>query len=518
MRRYRILAAASLLILPALLRGLWYYRGFYQPAESIRLPSFTQIEPPQPPLTPEAGTTESAGQAEDLSGKVIVIDRAHNNQFQLPELDTLTQALHTRGATLQEINAGDEFESTSFGSSEALFAFSSHSLPSRLKYASAYVVVAPQSTFSEAEIQHVARFVSRGGRLLVVLDPTRGGGGIDIFGFVLSGSAQDVSSVNLLLEPHDLAFSNDYLYNVLQNEGNFRNVFLSPGEPADLTGDLSQVVFYAARSVATRQGSAVLVGDDSTFSSSTDRGGGLAAVAASPDGRVLAVGDLTFLTPPYDRVADNSQLIQNLAAFLLGGDREQDLTDLPYLFTRPVQVLTSPAFPVQSETLRALQSLQASLTSRGLPMSLTAKPSEGHDLLVTALFEPSDETDPYLASLGLTLPADQADGMLEVPGFGALDPQGIGLLAAVQDPERTTLVMLAEDEESLTQLVENVGQGFLSECVLQGLYGLCKLGEGAGFQSEESFDFNFDFGLEEPAIELPPTIPVPLTATPAPLP
>src|SRR3989304_5227563 len=85
-----------------------------------------------------------------------------------------------------------------------------------------------------------------GGRRRVVLDPPRGGGGIDIFGFVLSGSAQDVSSVNLLLEPHDLAFSNDYLYNVLQNEGNFRNVFLSPGEPADLTGDLSQAVFYAA--------------------------------------------------------------------------------------------------------------------------------------------------------------------------------------------------------------------------------------------------------------------------------
>jgi hypothetical protein len=216
-----------------------------------------------------------------------------------------------------------------------------------------------------------------------------------------------------------------------------------PGRAADLTGDLSQVVFYAARSVATRQEARCSSATILTFPSSTDRGGGLAAVAASPDGRVLAVGDLTFLTPPYDRVADNSQLIQNLAAFLLGGDREQDLTDLPYLFTRPVQVLTSTAFPVQSETLQALQSLQASLTSRGLPMSLTAEPSEGHDLLVTALYEPSDETDPYLASLGLTLPADQADGLLEVPGFGALDPQGIGLLAAVQDPERTTLVVLA---------------------------------------------------------------------------
>jgi len=513
MRRYRVLAAASLVILPALLRGLWYYHGFYRPAEPIPLPSFTQIEPPQPPLTPEAATP---AQAQDPSGKVVVIDRAHNNQFQLPELDTLTQALLYRGATLQEVNPGDEFESSSFGSSEALFAFSSLSLQTRLKYASAYVVVAPQSTFSEAEIQHVARFVSRGGRLLVVLDPTRGGGGIDIFGFVLSGSAQDVSSVNLLLEPHDLSFSNDYLYDVLENEGNFRNVFLSPGEPADLTGDLSQVVFYAARSVGTRQGSAVLVGDDSTFSSRTDRGGGLAAAAASPDGRVLAVGDLTFLTPPYDRVADNSQFIQNLAAFLLGGDREQDLTDLPYLFTRPVQVLTSTAFPIQSETLRALQSLQASLTSRGLPMTLTAEPSEGHDLLVMALYEPSDETDPFLAPLGLTLPADQADGMLEVPGFGALDPQGIGLLASIQDPERTTLVMLAEEEESLALLAENVGQGFLSECVFQGLYGLCKVGQGAGFQSEESFDFGFDFNTEEPTIEIPPTIPAPPTPTPPP--
>jgi hypothetical protein len=512
MRRYRVLAAISLLVLPGLLRGLWHYRGLYRPAEPVAVPSFSEIELPQPPL---AGKAEAAQSEPDRQGKVVVIDRAHDNQFELPELEALTQILLAQGATLEVVTPGDEFESSSFGGSDALFAFSSRSLQTRLKYASAYVVVAPRSGFSEADIEYVTRFVRRGGRLLVVLDPTRGGGGVDIFGFVVSGSASDVSSANLLLESHDLTFSGDYLYNVLENEGNFRNVFLSPPESGY---DFSQVALYAARSVATRGGSALLVGDDSTFSSRTDRGGGLSAAALSPDGRALALGDLTFLTSPYNRVADNAAFIRYLASFLLEGERQQDLTDLPYLFTRPVEVLTSADFAVQSETLGALRSLQVSLTSRGVPVTVTAEPSDGHDLLVMALYEPAEEALPFVSALDLTLPGDQEEGLLVVPGFGQLDPAGIGLLAAIQGPERTTLVMLAEDQDSLSRLAENVGQGMLSECVFQGEYALCRLGAGGGFQEGSDLDFGFDFNFEEPGAELPPTLTVPLSPTPTPAP
>jgi hypothetical protein len=78
--------------------------------------------------------------------------------------------------------------------------------------------------------------------------------------------------------------------------------------------------------------------------------------------------------------------------------------------------------------------------------------------------------------------------------------------------------MLAEDQDSLNRLAENVGQGSLSECVFQGQYGLCRLGEGAGFQTEDGLDFNFDFGFEEPSLELSPTVPAPPTPTPPPTP
>lgn len=516
MRRYRLLAAISLLLLPAAVRGLWFYHGLYRAPTVVQVPSFTEIQLPQPP--PAEPTARPAAGDAGTAGKVVIIDRAHDNQFQLPDLDAITRMVLAQGASLEVVHAGDEFESSSFGSSDSLFAFSSRSLATRLKYASAYVVVAPQVDFSEAEIQHVARFVARGGRLLVILDPTRSGGGIDIFGFVLSGSAGDVSSANRLLEPHDLSFADDYLYNVLENEGNFRNVYLVPEERLAGSLNVSQVVFYAARSVDTRQGSDVLVADPTTYSSRTDRAGRMAAAALSPDGRALALGDLTFMTPPYDQVAGNTKFIAWLAGFLLGGERQQDLTDLPYLFTRPVEVLTSPAFSVQSETLQAVRSLQAALTSRGLAVTLTGQPSDGSDLLVMTLLEPSEETDPYLAEVDLTLPTDHPDGLLAVPGFGAFDPKGIGVLAAVQQEGRATLLILAEDKESLSQLAEQVGRGSLSDCVFQGQYALCRTGEGGGFESgsADGFDFNFDLDIAEPAIEIPATVPVPPTVPPQP--
>ncbi len=166
-----------------------------------------------------------------------------------------------------------------------------------------------------------------------------------------------------------------------------------------------------------------------------------------------------------------------------------------------MEVLTSPAFGVQAETLSTLSSLVETLAAIGLPLSLTPEPSEGADLIVPALFEPDDETEPYVDLLDLTLPIDHADELLEVPGFGALDPTGIGVVGLHKGESRNTLVVLAEDRESLSDLAESVGSGSLSGCVIQGSLALCTTGEGAGFESGESFEFNFDF--EETAPEEP---------------
>ncbi len=486
MRRYRFLTALALILLPPLARGLWFYRGLYRPPEPIEIPSFQEIRVATPPIqAPAARDIELS----DAPAKTVLIDLDHGNQLELPDLDALTSRLNESGAEIEYL--GSSFEFDSLGLSE------------RLQYASAYVVIAPLTAFSDSEIRNVARFVERGGRLLVIADPTRSGGGVDPFGFV-NFSIQDIAAVNPLLEPHDLSFTNDYLYNVLENEGNFRNVFMETFADHPVCDGLDQVVLYTTRSVTSREGTPLIMTGADVLSSRTDRGGDHAAAALSPDGGVIALGDLTFMTPPYDSVADNARLMDNLADFLLTGVRQRDLTDLPFVFERKVEVLTSPAFAIQSETLSTLRSLSDALENAGFSMHVTQEPSEGSDLIVLALFEPEEETDPYVDLLELTLPIDHADGLLEVPGFGELDPAGIGVIGLVREIDRTTLIVLAEDREKLSELADSVGSGSLSACVIQETLAVCRTGAGSGFESEfeedEFFDFDLDFeeSLPEP--------------------
>ena len=157
MRRYRILTAVALILLPPLARGFWFYRGLYQPTDPIELPSFEEISIATPPLVePVAREVE----ATEALPKTVLFDFEHGNQFQLDELAALTSALDAQGASIELVGSSFEFDALS--------------LSDRFRYASAYVVIAPLTAFSDSEIREVARFVDRGGRLLVIADPTRG--------------------------------------------------------------------------------------------------------------------------------------------------------------------------------------------------------------------------------------------------------------------------------------------------------------------------------------------------------
>jgi hypothetical protein len=57
----------------------------------------------------------------------------------------------------------------------------------------------------------------------------------------------------------------------------------------------------------------------------------------------------------------------------------------------------------------------------------------------------------------------------------------------------TTLALLAEDEEKLVSLLETMSLNSLDGCLLNGAYGLCKVGEGEGFGSNDEFEFDLDF-------------------------
>ncbi|MGH2619016.1 MAG: hypothetical protein ACRDHG_00400 [Anaerolineales bacterium] len=483
MNRNRVWVALALIALPIVGRTAWHYRGFYRPAGPIQLPAYAELSPPQPPVTaPAIELPEAEPEPEGaLAGpqKLVLFDQSHSNRFSMSELRSLTTALSVQGARIDVLDSSSAFDELG--------------LEGRLKYASSFVVVTPSVVFSRSEVTAVENFVERGGRLVVVLDPTRTGSSIDVFGFLFLAPSDDVSAANQLLRSFDLSFSDDYLYNLTENEGNFRNVLLRSFGEHSLTAGLQTVALYAARSVQTQAGSLLLSGDSATLSSLTDAGGGLAAAALAPGAQTLALGDLTFMTPPYDMVADNARFIHNLAEFLLSGERRLDLQDLPFVFSGPVSVVQSPDFLLQAETLVALRGMSTALIPAGVSLSFPeAAPSDG-DLLVLGLLEPDPELGELIEPFDLVLPSETEDGRLEVPGFGSFDPTGIGFVGLARADGHTTLILLASDQAGLVSLLETVGQGLLSDCLLSQSTALCQIGEGAGLGASEPLGFDLSF-------------------------
>jgi hypothetical protein len=522
MKRNLVLIALAALLLPPVLRGVWFYRGFYRPPEPISTPEYAELALPIPPVGVEAVDSEGS----DSSGKTVLIDWGHENRFEITELEGLIGLLTTRGARLEIVQ--ETYDSDYYDGGELSFS-------GRLKYADAFVVIAPQVDFTDTSVRHVSRFVERGGRLLVISDPTRRQNYYD-YDFYDSSyyyDLGDVPAVNSLLKPFDISFSDGFLYNLLQNEGNYRNVLFHEFASDDLTKDLSTVAFYGARPLTTNTGVPLIIGDDDTLSSRTDTGGNLPVAVRSRDGGVVALGDLTFLTPPYHQVADNPLLIGRLVDFLLGGERVRDLTDYPYLFNQPVALLLSDDFSLAVETVGLISRIESAIEARGLALTLVDEPMTEMDLIVLGSFSPSEEILTLLEDFeDLILPEDSEDGTLTAPGFSEVNPAGIGLILYSQTEAGTMLVLLAETADDLLTLAEKLGEHYLHDCLVRGEAALCEIGYGDGFAFDDQYDYgyedyefewdeyNFDdiTPTEEPLYPLPTEAPITPTPTALPFP
>lgn len=473
MNRKTIWIVLALFILPFVVRVLWFFPGFYLP-HSVATPDYSNLKMQEAPV--------STPQPEELTqktGSVVLLDFSHSNQFQPDEIQALLDDLTKRGARV-ELNSD------------------STKLENQLKYASAYIVISPSADFTLDEIRLVQNFVSGGGRLVVFTDATRGLVSYDSTGNPVN--APDVNIANPLLEPYDISINNDYLYNLTMNEGNFRNVYFGFFGKSDLTWGLKQVVLYGAHSLQTDSGFPMLIGDDKTLSSQTDATPGndpkkgWAGAVLSKDGNVLAFGDFTFLTTPYDTVADNSTLINNIADYLLNGQRKITLANFPYLFNPGlVHVLPTSNVQMTAELTGALSRLQSELKSVGVGMDIAKDSSVGGQMIVLGTFSPSDDLNKYTDGFNITL--SETSEYVEISSFGKIGRSGNGVLMFT--PGANTLVLLADSVDDLTTLMDTLSSGDLSGCVLQDEVGVCSIGFGGSF-SEGSPTPLFPSGSETP--------------------
>jgi hypothetical protein len=489
MKRYRIPIAVALLLLPVLARLVWYYQGIYWRPGALSTPDYESYSIPQPPLS----TPLPAAAASAASPAIILLDQAHANMFSPSELESLIGILHAHGARVESVRNGSYQERT---------------LADQLKYASAYITVCPIESFTTLEIQELEDFVRRGGRLAVFTDPTRSAVSYDYYGYGTATVMADVVAANGLLAPYDIAFLDDYLYNMSMYEGNYRNVFFRDFAANALTKDLTSVVLYAAHSLQTGTGTVLFQSGPTTKSSRTDADGAYAAAALDSGMNVLAIGDMTFLQPPYSQVADNALLIRNVAEFLLTAPRIRDLKDFPFLFQREVAIVPMEDVTLTAGLLGPIQVLQQNLAEAGIPSGISPQPAAGKDLILLATFS-SPGIESYLTPLGIRLPSSALPlgntfPEIEIPGFGSVPASGIGLILFTRTDSQTTLILLAEDTYSLTDLMGVIGPQGFSNCVLQGDVAVCGLSGGYGDFSDSWWQL-YGGGTTAPNLEATPT-------------
>lgn len=222
----------------------------------------------------------------------VLIDSSHDNSFRPAELNLLAYRIISRGYSI-EYSEGNA------------------SLEERLADASSYVVISPATAFSSEEVEQIKNFVDDGGRLMLIDDPTRPVQGSECSYYGSGSTAED--KMNTLSTEFGIVYWDDYLYNLKDNDGNFRYIYLTDFENGSITKKLNKIVFYTACSISPLEKGMIFT-DENTYSSAREVSGRYSPVVLTGS-NVLAIGDLTFLTEPYN-VLDNNQLISNIADFL----------------------------------------------------------------------------------------------------------------------------------------------------------------------------------------------------------
>lgn len=295
----RVVIRAFILIIGILVvvlgRGFFFYEGFYQ-APPSQMPSYERIIAPAAPSTSFSDNISKKGEGR------ILFDLAFGNAFEIEELNVLTSRLISRGLTIEFFSKRDNLGKELLGEEKKKEGDKEKDKDKKdkegkLPRAHAYIVICPQKEFSEEEKKTVEKFVNDGGKLLLIADPTRS------------------SQINSLSLKFGLIFEPDYLYNMKENDANYRNIFISQFKESKITKHLEKIALYTAGSITSENSSIALV-DGNTFSSFIETRKGQSPIALANESKVLAIYDLTFMIEPYNGILDNNQLISNIADWL----------------------------------------------------------------------------------------------------------------------------------------------------------------------------------------------------------
>lgn len=458
-RRIYILAFVVALAAGFAARSLWFY------------PAVGKYDTPDVPESTPRPVERLSGEYDvvadlDAAGQTVVIDYGHGNGFSPDELTLFTGRMTSSGAQVEYVE--DEFD-----------------LTIQLHTADSLIVIAPAYSFSPEEVQAIHEFVNKGGRLVLIGDPTR---------------QFDVDGLNSLAGEFGVIYQDDYIYSLTNNDGNFRNVILTDfTEELPITEGLDEIIFQTAYSLRTAEEYGVIFGDEEVYSSDNELPGGVIAAALTGGGQVLALPDMTFLTSPYNTFGDNDVLTDNIVSFALGGQRSFGLRDFPYFFESETAIVYEDAVTLNN-TFADMVQLRGRLTDDSIPASLAEEYDEENAFIYLALYDQaSEDVLDLLENDGVTLSDDPlsedgeaplSNGSIVVEDVARLERGGTALLHLVQpgeDGSAYRLVILASEEEDLSAGINLLMSGSLPDCLITPQTAVCKTGEVSIGEEEEPF-------------------------------
>ncbi len=475
-KQNKIILVIALFFVPFIWRQLSYYPGSYEaPGSSDEVPEIKSIDDISIKL-PEIEFQLSPDEDPVSSSGVVLIDMSHDNNLEIDDLSPLVDRLLARGVTVETRTS------------------SSGSLESNLRGVRALVIIAPTDKYSTDELQAIIEFVGNGGRLLLAADPTRP---VPVNSFYLEDyffPESAIPVINSLANPFGINYFDDYIYNLHKNAGNYRNVRLVVNDDEnDLAQGLDSVVVFAAHSLQS-EGVVLFSGDINTKSPLRVGETDLAVVVLAEDERVLAVGDVTFLTSPFYTAEDNEKFLGNIADWLVTAEREWDLIDFPFFFTGPVDMVPmtegalDPRLIVQSGELKRI------FDAVGLEFGLREKADQDHDVFYIGTFEDAETVKHYLNRAGIVVLPDENNSeddegtpqfILEVEDLGQIKTSGITLFLADLTDEQVVMVVMGEDLETAIEAGKQLASGDLSGCIIKDTLIICSTGDAPEEEEEE---------------------------------
>jgi hypothetical protein len=222
----------------------------------------------------------------------ILVDMSHENAINPWILDAFTRLLTEDGLFVGYLNHWDDLEAT-------------------LNDTKALVVACPSIYYTNEEYELIEKWVNRGGTLILLGDASAE--------FLSPSTLQ--GPLNSLSDHWGIHYGSGYLYNLDENYGYYRNIFVDDIRDSFLSDGVEELVFFTAGPVYSKS-RGYMSTSSSTYDSVTERADSYDTLAIYKvgDARVVAFGDMTWLMEPYVNTADNYQLLRNLVESIVSTD------------------------------------------------------------------------------------------------------------------------------------------------------------------------------------------------------